>query len=283
MRPTWQGVGVMLGGLALGLALGLFYAWVLAPVKYVDTAPVSLRADFKDQFRIMIAAAHAANGNLPRARARLALLGERDPAGTLMEQSRRSSGEAALALAGLAQAIGPSVAEEPSQTPTIPATETPAPSSSASPTPAASAPTSQARVSATVGQTRTPQSSATLRPTATRTATPGSPFALVTRDVVCDDELQPGLLQVEVRDADGKPVAGAQILIAWGGGQESFFTGLKPELGNGYADFVMQAGVVYSLRLDLDSETASDISIPTCQGGDGTPFGGGIQLEFQQP
>jgi hypothetical protein len=91
------------------------------------------------------------------------------------------------------------------------------------------------------------------------------------------------LLQVDVSDADGRPVAGAEILIAWGGGQESFFTGLKPELGDGYADFVMRPGVVYSLRLALESETAGDLSIPACEAADGTPFAGGIRLEFQQP
>ena len=32
MNRTWQLVGITSGGLALGLALGLLYAWVLAPV-----------------------------------------------------------------------------------------------------------------------------------------------------------------------------------------------------------------------------------------------------------
>lgn len=284
MRPTWRILGPILGGLALGLALGLGYAWLLAPVKYVDTAPVSLRADFKDQFRIMIAAAHAATGNLPRAQVRLALLGDPDPAGTLMEQSRRSSGQDGLALAVLAQAIGPSTAGEPSQIPTVSATETPMPISSAPPTSARGATEAPPRgTRAAPTETITPRSTLTPRATPTRTATPGSPFALVTQEDVCDEDLQPGLLQVDVSDADGRPVAGAEILIAWEGGQESFFTGLKPGLGNGYADFVMQAGVVYSLRLALGSETASDLGIPSCQAPDGTSFGGAIRLEFKQP
>jgi len=285
VRPAWQVVGITLVGLALGLALGLLYAWVLAPVKYVDTAPTSLRADFKDQFRLMIAAAHAANGNLPRAQARLVYLGDPDPAGALMEQSRRSGGQAAVALAGLAQEIGPSVAAEPSQTVTIPATETTLPRSSASPTPAPRGtrvgPTPT--LTATDLPSSTPRSTFTPRPTLTATATPGSPFALVSQEVVCDEDLQPGLLEVDVRDADGRPVAGAELLIAWQGGQESFFTGLKPGLGDGYADYTMQQGIVYSLRLAMESETASNLTIPACEGADGTPFGGGIRLEFEQP
>jgi hypothetical protein len=292
VKRTWQLVGITLGGLGLGLALGLLYAWVLAPVQYVDTAPASLRADFKDQFRIMIAAAQSANGNLPRAQTRLALLGDPDPAAALMEQSRRSSGQAALALAGLAQAIGPSVSAEPSQTATLPATETSSPLPSASATPVSSAtrgPPRGTRAGPTPIQTasslpsNTPRSTFTPRPTLTPTATAGAPFALVSQEVVCDQDIQPGLLQVEISDGDGKPVAGAEILIAWQGGQESLFTGLKPELGDGYADFAMQAGVVYSLRLAMESETASDLSIPACESPDGTPFGGAIRLEFEQP
>ena len=284
MNRTRQLVGITLGGLALGLALGLLYAWVLAPVQYIDTAPASLRPDFKDQFRIMIAAAESANGNLPRAQARLALLGDPDPAAALMEQSRRSSGQAALALVELAQELGPSVTEEPSQTATIPATETrpPRPSSTEGPssgTRVGPSPT----LTASELPSSTPRSTFTLRPTLTPTATSGSPFALVSQEVVCDQALQPGLLQVDISDADGRPVAGAEILIAWQGGQESLFTGLKPELGDGYADFAMQAGVIYSLRLAMESETASDLSIPACESPDGTPFGGGIRLEFEQP
>jgi len=72
-------------------------------------------------------------------------------------------------------------------------------------------------------------------------------------------------------------------VIAWPGGQENFFTGLKPEVGDGYADFVMQEGFSYTLRLATDSETASDLSIPPCQKKDGTAYAGGIILVFQQP
>jgi len=59
-----------------GFALGLFYAWVLSPVRYTDTIPNTLRADFKDQFRIAIAASYASTHDLGRAKARLALLGD---------------------------------------------------------------------------------------------------------------------------------------------------------------------------------------------------------------
>ena len=106
---------------------------------------------------------------------------------------------------------------------------------------------------------------------------------MVSNEAVCDADLPPGLLQVVVQDADRKPVPGAEIIISWQGGQESFFTGLKPELGDGYADYAMQEGVTYSLRLALDSETADGLSIPACESSDGSPFDGGISLVFRQP
>jgi hypothetical protein len=284
-------VGIVLGGLVLGLGLGLLYAWVIRPVNYVDTAPFALRADFKDQFRGMIASAYAANGDLLRARARLALLGDAAPAAALMDQSRRAAGpggsaESAQALANLAEALSPTAGASPSVTvisETATSTVTPAATKSpnAGSPPARPARTTTASPSPTA--TRTPRPTLTLRPSATATVTPGRPFAIVSNDTVCDENLQPGLLQVVILDADGKQVAGSEIVISWQGGQESFFTGLKPELGDGYADYLMQAGIAYSLRLEVDSEAAEGLSILPCRTAGGSSFDGGIKLVFQQP
>ena len=64
--------------LLAGLGVGLLISWGIAPVRFVDTTPNTLRADFKTQMRSAIAAAYAADDNLPRARARLSLLGDTD-------------------------------------------------------------------------------------------------------------------------------------------------------------------------------------------------------------
>jgi hypothetical protein len=286
VRSGWAFAGIVLGGLVLGLGLGVLYAWVIRPVTYVDTAPVALRADFKDQFRSMIALAYAADGNLPRAQARLALLGDLAPAGALMDQSRRESGlggsaEAALALADLAGALGPSAGPSAVATgPTSPPTEAPAETTATSPRTSPSGPT---RTPATPTPTLTPLPTFTPRPSPTPTVTPGQPFALITNKEVCDPDLQPGLMQVVIEDADGKQVAGAEIVISWDGGQESFFTGFQPELGDGYADYLMAEGVTYSVHLAVDSETAKNLSIPTCQAADGSSYEGGLSLVFKQP
>ncbi|HLA86775.1 MAG TPA: hypothetical protein VJL10_02015 [Anaerolineales bacterium] len=67
--------------LLTGLGLGLAYSWFISPVTYVDANPAILRADFKDQYRVVIAASYASTHDLPRARARLELLSDADPIG----------------------------------------------------------------------------------------------------------------------------------------------------------------------------------------------------------
>jgi len=49
--PRRGGHWYLLTGLLIGLALGLVYAWKISPVRYVDTDPAALRADFNDQLR----------------------------------------------------------------------------------------------------------------------------------------------------------------------------------------------------------------------------------------
>ena len=65
--------------LAVGIGLGLLYAWMIAPVRYINTMPDTLRSDFKDQYRILIAASYSATHDLTRAKSRLELLGDAGP------------------------------------------------------------------------------------------------------------------------------------------------------------------------------------------------------------
>jgi hypothetical protein len=61
-------------GILIGLALGLFYTWVIDPVKYVDVSPDSLRADYKEDYVLMIAQAYATDSNLDEAKTKLTTL-----------------------------------------------------------------------------------------------------------------------------------------------------------------------------------------------------------------
>ena len=64
---------------ALGLGLGLYFGWVVAPVQYVDTDPSTLSQTHKDDYILMIATIYAGDGDAAAARARLAALGFADP------------------------------------------------------------------------------------------------------------------------------------------------------------------------------------------------------------
>ena len=64
---------------AVGIGLGLFYGWVIDPVKYVDTTPDSLRIDFKSDYVLMVAEAYNSDRDLGLAVSRLGLLGTKAP------------------------------------------------------------------------------------------------------------------------------------------------------------------------------------------------------------
>lgn len=65
--------------LVVGLVAGLLYGWLINPVKYVDTTPVSLRADYKTDYVLMTAESYHDNGDTALAARRLALLGDSPP------------------------------------------------------------------------------------------------------------------------------------------------------------------------------------------------------------
>ena len=52
---------------------------------------------------------------------------------------------------------------------------------------------------------------------------------------------------------------GIEINVTWDQGEDKFFTGFKPDLGNGYADFMMEAGTVYNIRIVTGGAFCSQI------------------------
>jgi hypothetical protein len=282
-RGRWY----LLTGFVIGALLGLALAWLVFPREYQDTSPASLRANFKDEYRALIAAAYVANGNLPRAKARLDLLRDGDQVRALSEQAQRTLAEGrsphqaqALALLALALGQGPSplsvtppssVSTSPGQ-PTGPAeATTPVSGNTAvpSPTPAP-------------GLTQTPGSGGTPLPTRTPTTTSAAPLVLKNQTFVCDQSLAGPLLQVFVED-QGQPVPGVELVVRWEGGEDHFFTGVKPELGLGYADYSMQPGVVYTLQLAGGVRPVTGLTAAECEAQGGGRYWGSWRLVFGQP
>ncbi|HKY53983.1 MAG TPA: hypothetical protein VJM08_06740 [Anaerolineales bacterium] len=295
-RIPWAVLLALLAGIGLGLA----YAWVISPLQVIDAEPVALRADFKDQYRSAIAAAYAATGDLPRAQARLSLLKDNDPIEALNAQAQRMlangvSFEKADQVAALASALdedgfsvpAATVPSVQTQTPTIEiVNNTVEPPTSTIPPPTSELPIQSTEITETSESIETQvitAAAATPRPTRTSIPTFVAPFALTEQESVCDSNLSDGLLQVLVFNSNRRQVAGVEILITWDGGAENFFTGLKPELGNGYADYIMTPNVTYTVQLRLGSDIASGLTTPTCQTPDGATFFGGVKLTFQQP
>lgn len=277
--------GLTLLAFAAGAALGLFYSWIISPVSYVNTSPDTLRPDFKDQMRASIAAAYVSTGNLERARARLALLGDIAPAQALNAQAQRmlAAGESPVGVQHVVQLAGDLEIQ--------PASFSPTGTSSLPPARATSTPPPQAGPSPDLTQTSIPQQTIEPPPTiasptrpSTRTPTPraGSPFGLSSRETLCDLELQQGLIQVIVTDSRKRQLAGAEIIVAWDGGEEHFFTGFKPELGDGYADYAAQSGVIYSVRMAAGGSPIAGLIPPTCSSDQNSVFTGQIKLTFQQ-
>jgi hypothetical protein len=287
MRKSWF---LVLAAGVVGFSLGLAYAWVISPARYLETSPAALRSDFKDQFRVAIAAAYSASGNLERAKARLGLLGDADETAALSAQAQRmlAAGEAfpqAQELAQLASDLraGRSSLARPTISPPTNAAAPTAPATSTVPRDS-SAPTG-ALPSATALQGSPTPAVQTATPPLTRTPlrTPSAPFQLVSQDEVCDPELAHGLLQVTVLDSGGRPMPAIEITLIWAQGEERFFTGLKPEIGDGYADHVMQDDTTYSLLVARTGAPVSDLRAPACPGAGGLSYLGGLALTFREP
>jgi hypothetical protein len=114
MRQDRRGSWYLLTGVVFGIAIGLFYSWVISPVEYVDAPPYALRADFKDEYRALVAAAYLYSNDLLRAENRLAQLKDDDTAQSLAMQAQRALADGhpeteVRALGFLAMALGKGV------------------------------------------------------------------------------------------------------------------------------------------------------------------------------
>lgn len=256
---------MLLIGLLLGLFGGLAYAWFLNPVTYDNIAPARLSPEDQQAYVLLVAEAYLSDHDLERARARLNTLGVHDVGSMVAVQADSAflSGadiEQLRALAVLAEALGAAslasevfagtpvlVAESPSAAPTATFEGMPVPGLTPSPIPPTPVPT----------------------PSPTLAPIPATAFTLRDRDVTCQDTGPFGRLEVYVYDAQEQGVPAVEVLVQWEGGEERFFTGLKPDVSPGYADFQMQPGLRYSVALVGLGEPVFGIDSALCQ----TPSG----------
>jgi hypothetical protein len=129
----------------------------------------------------------------------------------------------------------------------------------------------------------TPVPSATAAPTIRPSPSPTPPvYELVNRERVCDDRLQGSFIQVFTQAPSGDQVAGVEVVIEWDGGSDRAFTGFKPDVGPGYADFQMAPGVTYTVRLPASPGAGvTNIAAEACTT-DAGAFAGSVLLVFRQ-
>ncbi len=269
---------LLLVGLVLGLSAGLYYAWVVDPVIFVDASPARLSQRYKEEYLYLVSQSYAATGNWPQAQERLDALDDPDLAqrlNALLEQYLREQRppQTVENLATLARQAGVEGA--------VIALFAPTPASGAAP-----AATSTATVSAPVDPTavplptstptRTPAPTTTPIPTAVPSPTPRPDYRLLNQERLCA-AASTTRIEVLTYDALLTELPGVEMLIRWEMGEDRFFTGFKPGEGAGYGDFTMESGVSYSVQVAAGSPEVSGLRVEPCPNG----IDGGWRLSFQ--
>jgi hypothetical protein len=269
--------GLLLLGLVLGLAGGLTYAWLVAPVEYTDASPARLSDRYQAEYIFLVSQSYAADGDWSRAEQRLSALddpeiGRRVEA--LLESYLRDQRPAdeIRNMAILAQGIGAQGALVALFAPT------PLPGSNG-----VSTPTATPILPPTATGTATPRSTQTPFPTIVATPIP-SPSAttqlryrLLAQQRICFPDDSSPAIEVITQDALLNPLPGAEVIVKWDRGEDHFFTGFKPERGPGYGDFTMSPDISYTVALADGSPEVSGLRVVQCENGQQ----GGWQLTFQ--
>lgn len=269
--------GVVIVGLVIGLALGLVYAWGIAPVANTDIYPPFLREDYRADWCRMTMLAYGVEGNWNRTQLRL-----RDIPEAEVQRIAAETLDQAIAdgqpidrlqrLARLAAFYGvdtPAVSiytEDNAVAPT--------PVTAASPTPVPTpTPTS-------IPPTLTPRPTPTFLPVSiVPTPQPSTAFSIVSQTLTCAD---PPLIAVSLiasrtvtvrrrETVEYAPIPGREVWLIWEDGADRAVTGFKPDLGLGYADFVVEPGHVYKVYLDIPHGVpVSTIQVEPCTPAEGT-------------
>ncbi len=106
---------------------------------------------------------------------------------------------------------------------------------------------------------------------------------LDSQELLCDPRQTTPLIQVEALDAARQPIAGVEVVVIWDSGENHFYTGVKPEVSPGYADFDMTPEVTYTLRLAEGGQPVSGLTPTECETTSGDRYWGSWSLIFIQP
>ncbi len=238
-------------GIGIGIAVGLGTSWRLTPYPYNSSDPSDLKIEHQRDYIVHVSAAYAIDGDLNNAQRRLALLKLPQIATSVAGlgewyASTEQNATITRALAELAYALGVQTVA------LAPFINTPTPTSTPTNTP-----------TMTPRPTHTPFPSVTSTTAATPhpTVTPQIEYKLIKREhTACATGLKTDLIKILVVDAKRRELAGVGLKVSWDGNEEYIFTGLKPEISSGYADFAMESKSYRVEVADGVSEVAKNIT-----------------------
>jgi hypothetical protein len=74
---------------------------------------------------------------------------------------------------------------------------------------------------------------------------------------LCDNTAN-SILRVYVRNAVGEGITGVEVVVTWPGGEDRFYTGLKPKIDPGYADFYMDINQTYNVTISSSNAAIAE-------------------------
>ncbi|MCS7350102.1 hypothetical protein [Thermoflexus sp.] len=263
-----------LAGLLPGLVGGLYLAWEIFPPPPGWSSPAELAGPYQELWIVLAAQADAVErdpGALQRRLEALALPDLPDRVAALAERGLLENWPSGIVqdLAHVAQQLG---ARSPALV-VILATPVPTrlpPSPTLIPTPTASpTPTPSPTVTLTPPPSPTPIPTHEPSPTPvlagieapTSTPTPSVP-QVVERQPLC--EASP-LLRIHVLGPDGKERSGVRVWVSGPRGTETLLTGLKPGMGEGYADAQMEPQRIYRFGIEGLELTLEEVVARPCE------------------
>jgi hypothetical protein len=272
----------LLFGMIVGMVAGLSYAWVLAPIAETDVAPwqladsdetddlladqdaylIALMMEYSYQRDLAVTVQKLVDLRLPGndpiqyvadSACRLVREGfvnsnnRRNAIRNMMtfyqSQGKTGCADNLIMNEGPRATSEPAVIILPTSTLLPPATKTPPPGETLPPSP-------------------TPDTSGAIK--TVPTAPPRADFEVAFIEPFCREEI-PGVIEVRVRDRrTGDELPGLPLRVRSADEESTFFTGLKPERGLGYADYEMTEGQSYIIEMPGLSDPSTTLTASPC-------------------
>jgi hypothetical protein len=283
-----SGPGVLIG-LIVGVILGLTYAWQIDPVVLRNTAPSDLSPQDRQNYVIAIAQEYAAEQDLQQAIIRLLEVSPQDnpfevAADTACQLIRAggvtdvNSIEVIRNLRSIYEPQGVSASCDTA------AFNTPVPVTIVVSTPTATfTPSITPVATKTPTQALGPAPNPTAIPVNTPVGQASGNFREAFVEAFCDPAVS-GTIEIYVRDVNSLGLPGTPVEVTWGNRESQvFYTGLKPERGDDYADFEMEAGESYRVSVLDQSQPTREVDAIPCDD-EGTITGYRVVIQrFEAP